>query len=123
MNTEPTDPTIRDVLGFHEALRRLHVPAARIFVVPREGEGVVGIAATPVVGEPVGFAVGDWPTVAGKRLTLSELDAAWRGAVEWWNNAEGAEASAARERLWRAFAVKLDAVRLSVIVSSRVWGA
>lgn len=122
MSTEPTDPTIRDVLGFHEALRRLRVPAARIFVVPRESEGIVGVAATPVIGEPVGFAVGEWPTVDGKRITLSELDAAWRSAVVWWNDAAGTEASTARERLWQAFAAKIDAVRLSVIVSSRVWG-
>ena len=104
----PDHQTIRLALALHGALRSWGVPPEAIYVYPNAGApGLLGVAAHPAVGKPLGYVVGPIPG------TEDEFVRDWPEWVAWWNAAETPdhERSAVLLELAMAVGGELDLMR------------
>jgi hypothetical protein len=95
----PVAEPFREALAVHEAFRRLHIPAADIFVDLDPRRMVVEAKQN---GQSFAFAVGP------SSLSPADMLIAWQEAVRWWNDG-GLAREPDRERLRDNSAVFLNA--------------
>ena len=118
---EPAHPAIRVALGVREGLRRLGVPAERIFLAVQHETGMGSVRRVSVEARPT-CGKGAVEVSAGEVLDVPAggIVAAWRDAAAWWNDPATPEASL--QVVLNESLTHVDTVALVIEVQKRRWG-